>query len=167
MKAQSTIPKASTTQIFSRMTAKMLHRTTFMMDKMIERTLQSEAGITLSQFLMLMQMGGGEQCQRELAAALGVTPAAVSRQVSQLVAQGFIKRLPHEHDRRFEFLILTTKGKRTHERATKALEAEFSQVYQNLTPSERQAIHGGLTALIACYEAHNEHMQAQRNIASS
>lgn len=143
---------APTTKIFSKVTAKLLHRTTFMMDKFIEKLLSDQAGITLSQFLMLMQVAGGKQCQRELATALGVTPAAVSRQVAQMTAAGYIKRLSHEHDRRFEYLALTAQGRKTYERASQALESGFADVYEGLSSDEQRAIHESLSRLMQCYE---------------
>ena len=149
---QASSPAAPTTQIFSRVTAKLLHRTTFMMDKLVEAVLQETTDITLSQFLMLMQMSGGHQCQREMASALGVTPAAISRQVSQMVDLGYLKRIEHEHDRRFEFFSLTPKGKRVFAKATKSLEQDFAKVYDGLSAADRQAIHLGLTKLMGCYE---------------
>lgn len=143
---------APTTKIFSKVTAKLLHRTTFMMDKFLEKVLSDQAGITLSQFLMLMQVAGGKQCQRELATALGVTPAAVSRQVAQMTDAGYIKRLAHEHDRRFEYLTLTAKGGKTYEQASQALEIGFAQVYEGLSPADQRTIHESLSCLMECYE---------------
>ncbi|MEI7818861.1 MAG: MarR family transcriptional regulator [bacterium] len=141
-----------TSPIFTRSTAKLLHRATYLMDKAAEKVLQKEVGIGLSQFLALMQMGSGQQCQRELSVALGVTPAAISRQVSIMIESGLLKKLEHDHDRRYEFLVLTAKGARLSERATQTLEREFGQRYAELTVNDRSQIHDSLMKLMACYE---------------
>lgn len=152
-------PKATTqptSQIFNRSTAKLLHRATYLMDKAVERILQEKVGIGLSQFLTLMQMSGKQQCQRELAGALGVTPAAISRQVANMVKRGMLEKLEHEHDRRFEFLVLTAKGKRLLDRATTALEKEFTGRYEHLTEADKQGIHEALSKLMHCYESESQ-----------
>jgi len=141
-----------TTQIFTRSTAKLLHRTTFLMDKAAEKTLQDKVGIGLSQFLTLMQMSSGQHCQRELASALGVTPAAISRQVSNLIDQGFLQKIEHENDRRFEFLILSPAGKKTFAKATEVLESEFSSRYAALSVTDRRQIHDSLMKLMNCFD---------------
>ncbi|MCC7543395.1 winged helix-turn-helix transcriptional regulator [bacterium] len=146
------IVQPTTTKIFARSTAKLLHRTTCLMDKAVDRALQDSVGVSLSQFLMLMQLDGGQQCQRELASELGVTPAAISRQVSMMVARGWIKKLEHDHDRRFEFLVLTTKGKRLYMRSVGAIEEVFAARYGDLDEQEQHAIYQSLAKLAQCYE---------------
>jgi DNA-binding MarR family transcriptional regulator len=57
----------------------------------------------------------------DLARALGVTPALVTRQVQELEAEGLLRRRNASRDRRRSQLYLTTRGKRAfarlHERA--------------------------------------------------
>ena len=57
----------------------------------------------------------------DLARALGVTPAIVTRQVQELEAEGLIRRRNASRDRRRSQLSLTTRGRRAfaqlHERA--------------------------------------------------
>lgn len=142
----------ATTQIFARSTAKLLHRATYVMDKAVDRALQDSAGISLSQFLMLMQLDGGKQCQRELANELGVTAAAISRQVGTMLERGWLTRLDNQDDRRYEFLILTPKGKRVHEEAIGVIESVFAQCYEGVTDRQQRAIYAALTKLIECYE---------------
>lgn len=142
----------TTTQIFARSTAKLLHRATFLMDKTVDRALQESVGISLSQFLMLMQLDGGEQCQRELATELGVTAAAISRQVGSMCERGWLKKLDHQDDRRFEFIVLTTKGKNIYTRSVEIIEAVFDNRYAKLTDAQRREIYDALTILMQCYE---------------
>ena len=149
--AKTTTPQA-TTQIFARSTAKLLHRATFLMDKTVDRALQESVGVSLSQFLMLMQLDGGQQCQRELATELGVTAAAISRQVGTMCDRGWLKKLDHQDDRRFEFLILTTKGKQLYSRSVEAIESVFADRYADLTDGQRRDIYRALTVLMRCYE---------------
>ncbi len=142
----------ATTQIFARSTAKLLHRATYVMDKAVDRALQDSVGISLSQFLLLMQLDGGKQCQRELASELGVTAAAISRQVGTMLERGWLKRLDNQDDRRYEFLVLTPKGKRVHEEAVAVIESVLAECYEGVTESQQRAIYAALTKLIQCYE---------------
>lgn len=122
------------------------------MDKTVDRALQESVGISLSQFLMLMQLDGGEQCQRELATELGVTAAAISRQVGSMCERGWLKKLDHQDDRRFEFIVLTTKGKNIYTRSVEIIEAVFDNRYAKLTDAQRREIYDALTILMQCYE---------------
>lgn len=122
------------------------------MDKTVDRALQESVGISLSQFLMLMQLDGGEQCQRELATELGVTAAAISRQVGSMCARGWLKKLDHQDDRRFEFIVLTTKGKNIYTRSVEIIEAVFDNRYAKLTDAQRREIYDALNVLMQCYE---------------
>ena len=142
----------ATTQIFARSTAKLLHRATYVMDKAVDRALQDSVGISLSQFLVLKQLDGGKQCQRELAVELGVTAAAISRQVGTMLERGWLKKLDNQDDRRYEFLILTQKGKRVHEEAVGVIESVFARCYDGVTDAQQRAIYAALTKLIHCYE---------------
>ncbi len=68
-------------------------------------------GITLTQYLLLRQLGDGERLnQVELAERLGTTPPATVATVDSLEKRGFIKRVRDTVDRRVVWIVPTPKG---------------------------------------------------------
>lgn len=130
----------------------LLHRTTFLLDKAAERVLQEELHITLSQFFVLMQLAEERLCQRELATALGVTPAAVSRHVAQLTDLGYVSREANESDRRFGYVTITPVGHEAYGRARGVLKCFFAERYATVSTSEQAAIKQALQRLMGCFE---------------
>ena len=83
-----------------------------------------EVGMSAARMGVLRQLSNSEQGSLgvvDLARALGVTPAIVTRQVQELEAEGLLRRRNAPRDRRRSQLHLTARGKRTfarlHERA--------------------------------------------------
>ncbi len=146
----------TTTEIFAKRTAQLIHRITFQMDKQGERVLQDKHDLTLSQFFVLMQMANGRQCQRDLAEQLGVTPAAVSRHVSLLMKRGYLQRMPHEADRRYGYLEVSEKGLDTYRAAETTLSEYFDTTYRGLSAEQKQRIDHALTDLADCFCKHED-----------
>jgi DNA-binding MarR family transcriptional regulator len=70
-----------------------LHRPVCLIDKLASQVLEERTSITLSQFMLLMVLKEkGTICQRESADMLGLTQAAISRQLIGLNKKRFIKR---------------------------------------------------------------------------
>lgn len=55
----------------------------------------------------------GDCSQKELADALGVSPASIATSLKRMSKAGFIERAPDENDRRINRLKLTDKGDKT------------------------------------------------------
>jgi DNA-binding MarR family transcriptional regulator len=87
-------------------------------------TFSLEVGISAARMGVLRQLSSGEDGSMgvvDLARALGVTPAIVTRQVQELESEGLLRRRNPSRDRRRSQLHLTTRGRRAfarlHERA--------------------------------------------------
>jgi DNA-binding MarR family transcriptional regulator len=87
-------------------------------------TFSLEVGMSSARMGLLRELEDNEDGSLgvvDLARALGVTPAIVTRQVQELEAEGLIRRRNSARDRRRSQLSLTTRGRRAfaqlHERA--------------------------------------------------
>lgn len=141
---------------FTHQSAMQLHRTLYLMDKQAERILQDKHKLTLSQFFVLAQMVRGRQCQRDLADAIGITPAAISRHVSVLERAGLLERLQHDGDRRFGFLCVSARGEQEFAAAAADLDSFFETRYRSLDRAQKQQILESLTSLMGCYDGQCE-----------
>jgi DNA-binding MarR family transcriptional regulator len=76
----------------------------------MESTL-AERGLTLARSTVLWQLHrGGAASQRDLAAALNVSPRNITALVDALVSGGFVERRSHATDRRVRLVGMTDKG---------------------------------------------------------
>lgn len=74
--------------------------------------------ITLSQLLIMRQIDEGITTVGDIANALEISPAAVSKFVDQLVKGGLISRKRSKRDRRVSNLNLTLRGKEVYNKNT-------------------------------------------------
>lgn len=137
---------------FTHQSAMQLHRTLYLMDKQAERVLQDRHSLTLSQFFVLAQLVRSQLCQRELAEAIGITPAAISRHVGLLVRLGLLDRQAHDSDKRFELIVITEQGRREFEAAAADLDDFFEARYKSLKPAQKQQIMDSIGSLMGCYD---------------
>jgi DNA-binding MarR family transcriptional regulator len=78
-----------------------------------------EVGMSAARMLVLRQVQDVEDGSMgvvDLARSLGVTPAIVTRQVQELVAEGLLRRRNASRDRRRTQIHLTARGRRAYER---------------------------------------------------
>lgn len=76
-----------------------------------ERELKVSFGLTFSQFRVLSILKRtGEVSQREVAEALGVTPAVITRQADVLVARGLMSQRTSPASRREKLVALLPRG---------------------------------------------------------
>ena len=90
-----------------------------------------------ARLLMALQCPSGAKMS-EIGVRLGVTPRNVTKLVDGLEAEGLLKREPHPHDRRVTLLRLTDKGRFVSRESMGANWATAAQLYERLTPVERQ-----------------------------
>jgi len=79
----------------------------------LERELQAEAGITLSQYdvlLRLAQAPGGQLTMSELAGAVLYSTGGLTRLFERMRRAGLVRREPSEADRRVIYAALTDAG---------------------------------------------------------
>jgi DNA-binding MarR family transcriptional regulator len=83
--------------------------------RQLEQELQTDAGLALADFDVLIQLalGGGRLRMTDLAARALVSRSGMTRRVARLLEEGLVERAPHEEDRRGIVVALTTAGRRT------------------------------------------------------
>jgi len=95
------------------------------------------AGVSPNRLELLCKLTGGQISQSDLQKAVSIDPAAVTRHVQQLEAEGILQRTRCESDNRITLVQLTEEGK---EKVTlfKAEKDRFLEELQaDLTESER------------------------------
>lgn len=90
----------------------------------------------------------GPRTQRELAAALGVSPRNVTGLVDALVATGFVTRAPHPTDRRATQVTLTAQGARVGDELAAGRARLAEELFADLSGRRFTAIVAGLDALL-------------------
>ena len=107
----------------SRELAIKLHKLNFILQRISDQALQAELGVSFSQFLTLTALKHRPgTSQAAVANFLGVTPAAVSRQIELLLRQKLISKHPDSRNRRQSVLGLSAEGRETINRAIRALD---------------------------------------------
>ena len=101
--------------------------------------------ITVQQFRILNLANEG-MGQTQMAHALQVSMAAVSKMVDPLVKIGLLTRSPGA-DRRCHHLKLTPEGKKLHKRVKQQVEKVLSRNFDRLTKEERSDLERGLDVL--------------------
>lgn len=79
----------------------------------LDRTLQDSHGISASEFAVLEQLAGADDCSykmHDLGEHVHVTQSALSRLVARLEADGLVERVMCTEDRRSVFAKLTPAG---------------------------------------------------------
>lgn len=143
---------------FVRTTAVQMHRMIYLMDKSAERVLQDSLNLTFSKYFVLSQIVNDCHCQRDIAGLLGVTPAAISRHVAQLISDGLLERVPHEDDRRYGFVRATERGIKIHAQASQALDEFFSSRLQAIPDAEKADFAASIVRMAKCFEDCNQTM---------
>ena len=89
----------------------------------LEKALQDEHGLGVSEFEVLERLADGKKDQRrmqELAEAVHLSQSALSRVVGRLETDGLVVRGMCAHDRRGIYACLTPEGRRRYEAAKPA-----------------------------------------------
>lgn len=84
----------------------------------------------------------------DLAAAQRIHPAALTRQVQALEAEGYITRRPDPLDGRAAVVEVTTAGKAAHRRLSAANDAIMAEQLADWSPEELQDLVGQLERLV-------------------
>jgi DNA-binding MarR family transcriptional regulator len=89
----------------------------------VEKLLQEEHGLGVSEFEVLEQLAGGVKDQhrmQELADAVFLSQSALSRLIGRLEAEGLVSRAICSEDRRGIYACLTPEGRSRYEAARPA-----------------------------------------------
>lgn len=104
--------------------------------------------LSIPQFRILAHLWRGlAQNNKELSEHQGVTVAAMSRMVDQLVDSGMIQRIPHKSDRRQIVLQLTKLGDQHYRRAREKAVLSVNEKMDALSSAELLEIQNALTVL--------------------
>ena len=123
-----------------------LFTTTTMVERLVDSTLKREFGSSLPRFDLLSQLHRAPDGLRmgELSERILVTNGNVTWLVAALEREGYVKRRPDAVDRRATVVRLTASGRRHFETMAQAHEALIADIFDNLSPTERRALHGAL-----------------------
>jgi DNA-binding MarR family transcriptional regulator len=112
------------------------------------------AGTTPARARLLMTLQCQGSCKMsDLSAHLSVTPRSVTKLVDGLEAEGLLVREPHPHDRRATIIRLTAAGMKVCKESALANHAAVTEVYERLSPADRQHMARILKKLIAVIDA--------------
>jgi len=78
---------------------------------------------------------------------MGIDKSQFSKEISQLIADGYITSTPYEADRRQQLLAMTDKGRAAYVRIAPALDARQAHLMGALTDSQRDVMFEAIKAL--------------------
>jgi DNA-binding MarR family transcriptional regulator len=106
------------------------------------RAFSREVGLTVPQVTCLKAItaAGAEVTVGEVARAVALTPATVSRILDRLEISGFVERQRTAEDRRKVCLVLTEAGRKRAEAAVEPFEEELAVRLDRLPSDEQEAL---------------------------
>ncbi|WP_326811810.1 MarR family transcriptional regulator [Streptomyces scopuliridis] len=103
--------------------------------------------VTLPQFRLLAVLAAhGDAKLVDIAERLGVNPSTAMRMLDRLIVAGLATRQSNPCNRRETLLRLTPEGRTLVDRVTAVRHREISAIVERLTPEQRTALVGALTA---------------------
>ncbi|GIO99782.1 putative HTH-type transcriptional regulator YdgJ [Paenibacillus lautus] len=109
------------------------------LNKHIATRFERCAGVSPNRLELLCKLTGGEISQSDLQKAVSIDPAAVTRHVQQLEAEGILLRTRCESDNRITLVQLTEEGKRKVAMFKAEKDRFMEELQAELTESERLA----------------------------
>jgi len=119
-----------------------LVRTSSLMQKLSDRFF-SQFGLTDVQFNILMILKEHDSAglsQQELSEHLIVTKSNVVGLVDRLERSGYVKRMSHPSDRRFNLIVLTAAGERLEQKIEELYFAEVDKMMNALSAPQKKAV---------------------------
>ena len=106
-------------------------------------------GLRFTQFLILKRLALlGPMSASELARAVELDGGAMTRQLDQLEGKGFLRRCPHEQDRRALRIELTEQGTALWQQLTDCNERVLDAAQRSLSETERTRLHDYLSRVL-------------------
>lgn len=116
-----------------------LHKLSFLLDKLADRTLQDELDLSFSQLRILIAINrNSEVTQKKIACFWDMTQAAVSRQIELLIEKKLVAMHENVHNRRENHLSLTPSGEKILEDAHSLLDSKYEAIFKIVSPRERE-----------------------------
>ncbi|HET6434031.1 MarR family transcriptional regulator [Dyella sp.] len=105
--------------------------------------------LRFTQFLILKRLARlGPMSASELARSVELDGGAMTRQLDQLEAKGFLRRTPHEQDRRALRIELTDAGDALWHRLTDCNDRVLEAAQRSLSGTEREQLHDYLERVL-------------------
>jgi DNA-binding MarR family transcriptional regulator len=105
--------------------------------------------LRFTQFLILKRLAMlGPMTATELARSVELDGGAMTRQLDQLEGRGFLRRLPHEQDRRALRIELTATGDEMWQQLTGCNERVLQAAQRSLTETESKHLHDYLERVL-------------------
>lgn len=105
--------------------------------------------LRFTQYLILKRLGlMGPMSATELARAVELDGGAMTRQLDQLERKGFLRRRPHEQDRRALRIELTTDGAALLQDMLSCHERVLQAAQRSLNETERHQLHDYLSRVL-------------------
>lgn len=118
-----------------------IHQTHFLIEKHLEQRLTETGNISFSQFLVLIPLRYREHAsQTDIASALFLTDATVSRHMSTLTEEGLLTRKEDPENRRKHILTLTAKGIKAFTEAQTVIEQVLEDAFQGVPLKDRAVV---------------------------
>jgi DNA-binding MarR family transcriptional regulator len=96
----------------------------------------------------------GSQSIKDLSLRFGMTSSAATQLVDGLVKHGFLKRMEDRNDRRKMCVDLTSKGKKTLEKAKKQRIEKMAKMFEPLTDEELMQLQKIQSKIVEHWEHH-------------
>ena len=132
---------------------KNIHKVVFAVDRSADHLLAKSLDTTFSQFLLLTAIS---RCpglsQQKIATFLNLTPAAISRQIDNLVNAGYIVREEDPESRRAHVVNLTEKGKERHEAMKTVLLRSFKSRIDGIAEKDIEMVNHVLHTILMTFD---------------
>lgn len=127
--------------LFANLPGLKLHKTAFLVAKLVEKELVSRTELTFPQFMTMVLVDHKASCKQAEMAEMGhLTEAAVSRMVEVMVDKGLLSRKENPESRREHKVEMTDKGKKNFVLATKVVKEKMDELLDNLTDQEQDKL---------------------------
>ena len=119
------------------------------LEREVESELKVSYALTFSQFRVLSALNSlGEVSQKELAAAMEVTPAVITRQAEVLAGRGLLLQRPNPLSKRENQLMLTKKGEGAVMDSSKMVDIVMVKLMQDVSLQDETALKRGIEGLV-------------------
>ncbi len=136
-------------QMFEKSLVAKIIRVASALEREVESELKVSYALTFSQFKVLSTLKSlGEVSQREVAAALEVTPAVITRQAEVLSARGLLNQRPNPLSKRENQLVLTKKGEGAVADASKHVSDIMARVMEDVSLQDETALQRGIEGMV-------------------
>ena len=127
-----------------------MRKASSLMDRAGDRLFRGGLGIGLTQYMVLSVVDArpGQFNQQSVAQTLGITKAAVSRQIEMALAAGYLTTSVSNYSRRDNLVTLTPKGTRLVRTGDALLATELQRGFQSTNETDLQAALRALHTLI-------------------